>query len=53
MSADPSNDGIFSWKVPSVTKDKTRCKVKVVLKDAVGNSVGSDMSDNIFTILPP
>ena len=47
-----SNLGSYSWEVPSVSNIKTECKVKVVLKDAKGNTVGSDLSDSIFTIDP-
>jgi Chaperone of endosialidase len=47
------NLGVYNeWLVPDVTKDKTSCKVKVVLKDASGNVVGSDVSDEDFTITP-
>jgi hypothetical protein len=45
------NPGTYSW-TPLVTKAKTKCKVKVVLKDALGNKVGSDISDGVFTINP-
>ena len=44
--------GSYSWTVPNVTSSKTKCKVKVVLKDATGKVVGSDMSDSTFTISP-
>ena len=52
--------GIFSpgpdshpWTVPSVgTKAKTKCKVKVVLKDEKGVTRGQDVSDAFFTIEP-
>jgi len=40
------------WTVPTVRSPKYKCKVKVVLKDAAGNTVGSDASDSYFTILP-
>ena len=43
----------YPWTVPDVKTQKDKCKVKVVLKDAAGNSVGSDVSDSVFTILPP
>ncbi len=43
------NPGTYSW-TPLVTKAKTNCKVKVVLRDAFGNKVGSDVSDGLFTI---
>jgi len=38
------------WTVPAVTSPKTKCKVKVVLKDEVGANLGSDVSDGFFTI---
>jgi hypothetical protein len=42
-----------SWTIPSVgTTPKTKCKVKVVLKDQKGVIRGSDVSDNYFTIEP-
>ena len=44
------NPGSFNWKVPNVLS--SRCKVKVVLKNASGNIVGSDVSDKVFTIMP-
>jgi Zn-dependent metalloprotease len=43
------NPESHSW-TPSVSTLKDKCKVKVILKDAAGNSVGSDMSDSVFTI---
>lgn len=42
------NPGSYNWRVPNVSSSS--CKVKVVLKDASGNKVGSDVSDNYFTI---
>jgi hypothetical protein len=45
-----SNPGTYAWTVPVVTKIKSKCKVKVVLKDAKGNTVGSDTSDGYFTL---
>ena len=45
-----SNTGSFPWEVPWVSS--TKCKVKVVLKDASGRTVGSDVSDKVFTIKP-
>jgi hypothetical protein len=47
-----SNPGTFSWRVPDVLKNKKNCKVKVLLKDAMGNTVGKDASDRVFTIQP-
>ncbi len=46
------NPGTYSWTVPTVSNSKTKCKVKVVLKDSAGNIVGSDVSDAFFTISP-
>jgi hypothetical protein len=38
------------WTVPDVPAEKTKCKVKVVLKSATGATLGSDVSDAVFTI---
>jgi hypothetical protein len=46
------NPGTYSWTVPKVSTSKTKCKVKVVLKDSAGNTIGSDVSDAFFTISP-
>jgi cysteine-rich repeat protein len=45
-----SNPGTYSWRVPSA--NSANCKVKVVLKDKLGTTIGSDVSDTIFTISP-
>ena len=49
-----NNPGSYSWPVPAMkgSKVQTRCKVKVVLKDAKGATLGSDTSDAFFTIQP-
>jgi hypothetical protein len=44
--------GLYSWPLPTVTKQKTKCKVKIVLKAPNGVSLGSDTSDAVFTINP-
>jgi hypothetical protein len=46
------NPGIFDWTLPTVRSLKTKCKVKVVLRDGSGDNVGSDVSDAYFTISP-
>jgi hypothetical protein len=46
------NLGSYNWTVPSVLTTKQRCKVKVILKDAGGVNIGSDVSDKKFTIQP-
>jgi len=46
------NEGTYDWTLPPVKADKTKCKVKVILKDVKGNIVGSDVSDRFFTIQP-
>lgn len=51
-TTDPSDDGSFSWAAPSVTAKK-RARVKVVLKDSAGKTLGSDASDANFKISPP
>jgi len=48
-----TNTGSYDWTVPDVgLTAKTKCKVKVVLRDAANNVIGSDVSDTIFTIQP-
>jgi hypothetical protein len=49
LNGNPASD---FWTVPTVARSKTNCKVKVVLYDASGYSVGSDVSDGTFTINP-
>jgi hypothetical protein len=46
------NLGWYPWPVPKVLNTKEKCKVKVELKDAYGQIVGSDKSDKNFTINP-
>jgi photosystem II stability/assembly factor-like uncharacterized protein len=46
------NPGSYSWNVSPVSTVKTQCKVKVVLKDTIGNTLGTDVSDVFFTIQP-
>lgn len=46
-----SNPGTFDW-TPTVKKQRTQCKVRVVLIDASGNILAADASDNYFTIRP-
>jgi len=45
------NPGNYDW-TPIVTTKKKNCKVKVVLKDVSGKTVGIDVSDSYFTIQP-
>jgi hypothetical protein len=44
------NPGSFNWKVPDALS--TKCKVKVILKDEDGANIGTDISNNFFTIQP-
>jgi len=44
--------GTYDWTVPDVPKTKSKCMVKVVLKDANGNTVGKDTTDSNFTLEP-
>jgi hypothetical protein len=48
----PDNPGSYEWTVPPLGVTKNYCKVKVVLKDVSGISVGKDVSDSSFTIQP-
>jgi hypothetical protein len=47
-----SNPGTYDWIVPPMTKAKKNCKVKLILKDSAGNSIGSDISDQVFAMQP-
>jgi hypothetical protein len=42
----------YNWTVPPVASSKSQCKVRVVLRDASGNTLGSDLSDSFLTIKP-
>jgi hypothetical protein len=43
----------YTWTtVPTVTTANPNCKVKVVLKNSSGSTIGTDMSDAVFTINP-
>jgi hypothetical protein len=46
------NPGTYDWPVPSVGSAKTRCRIRVVLRDSQGKALGSDKSDGSFTISP-
>jgi hypothetical protein len=46
------NPGIVFWELPEVTKSNTKCKVKVMLKNKNGDTIGSDVSNSYFTITP-
>ena len=46
-----TNLGTHDWTVPSGSKERKKCKVKVTLLDDQGNAIGSDTSDLNFTIL--
>jgi hypothetical protein len=51
FTGDPGATNVsYSWTVPNVSS--TKCKVKVVLKNASGINVGVDVSDKVFTIQP-
>ena len=49
---DTADDGSFIWDVPNVTRQMSNCKMKIVLKDATGNTVDSDVSGGFVTIQP-
>ena len=46
------NPGRFVWTVPTVGKPKTKCKVRVELRDTSGNILAKDAGDSYFTIQP-
>ena len=43
------NPGAYNWRASA---NSANCKVKVVLMDAIGKTIGSDVSDHLFTISP-
>jgi hypothetical protein len=47
-----SNPGLFSWRIPIVRQTRTRCRIKVILKDAAGRRLAPDISQGYFTINP-
>ena len=47
-----ANPESYTWKIPSVKWEKTKCKAKVILKDANGKIIGRDSSNRYFTIKP-
>ena len=49
LTGDP---GSFDWAIPSVPASRSDCKVRVILQDTVGASLGKDDSDLKFTIHP-
>jgi hypothetical protein len=44
------NKGSYNWIVPDVSSSS--CKLKVVLKDVNGKTIGSDISNEFFAIQP-
>jgi hypothetical protein len=52
MTAPLWPSGEYTWDLPEVLsgRPKTKCKIKVVLKSATGATLGSDVSDAVFTI---
>jgi hypothetical protein len=51
MATLSENPGFYNdWIVPD--RSSPNCKVKVVLKNASGTVIGSDVSDGVFTIGP-
>ena len=49
----PGNPETYGWSVPPVKGKKSKCKIKIVLKDTMGKTVASDTSDATFTINSP
>jgi hypothetical protein len=46
------NPGIYNWTVPQPKKLSTKCKVKIVLLNDKGRTVGKAVSQGYFTIEP-
>jgi hypothetical protein len=54
IGIDDTNSGNYdAWRVPDVAGMTSKCKVKVVLRNKNGATVGSGLSDGYFTISPP
>ena len=43
------NPGTYNWRASA---NSANCKIKVVLKNASGKTIGTDVSDKVFTISP-
>lgn len=49
----PPGPDSYPWAVPAAGANaKTKCKVKIILKDEDGVTRGQDVSDAFFTIQP-
>ena len=46
----PAQDNALVWKVPGISGVTGRARIRVVLKDATGRNLGSDVSDSRLTI---
>jgi len=46
------NPGSYDWKPPAVGHYRSNCRVRVILRDAEGRSLGKDESDAVFAIAP-
>jgi hypothetical protein len=44
------NPGGYNWNVPDMSSNS--CKIKILLKDVSGSTVGTDTNDGYFTIQP-
>ena len=54
IGIDSTNSGNYNtWTVPYTASVLSKCKVKVVLRNKNGATVGSGLSDGYFTISPP
>lgn len=49
LDGDPKR---FLWHVPIVVTPRAQCRIKVVLRDANGKTIGTGASDGCFTIRP-
>jgi hypothetical protein len=52
IDAITGNPGTYDWTVPQPKKLSTKCKVKVVLMNDKGRTIGKTMSQGYFTIEP-
>ncbi len=50
IGAVTGNPGLYNWPVPNAVTTKTKCKIKVDLKNSAGTIIGSDVSDAYFAV---
>ena len=52
IAVESGNPGTYAWNVTPRSKPSSHCLVKLVLLNEQGKAVGSDLSDDEFTVVP-